>query len=686
MGSQLGLKPPSKNFRNYLLGVCITYIVLSLSGITTSSLSIITGSEPGITKTLLGKPRPIRSDEYLRSTPLLLGGIKAKGNKGKQQGLTLISPLDANYSDRTLLGNSPPNSSVGISGVISKISQIDIRVLSRLSIIQEFAARWWLASFYLFLGLALIFRFIKIPWYFSLVASVLVWASTPSQWWSLWPIDPVGTAALSSGLFLTFVSRVDASLSDPTRRNFRSYVGDVLLFVGFASLLLKLPNMYAPWSIPTVLFFSVLVIASLWISRVSKFCVQRVLLPLFVTGFVLGLPYLFKLSENIEKIQKTVYPGARKFSGGADFPVWSGPFSWVYQTANGANLNQSELAIGLLILLPISILTTAFVKKKDDIQLSYARLIFVSAGPLLFCLCWILVPWPHVVVDFFGVSRFPPIRIMQILGVLTPILFVISWFYLETQKLINKRLLILCIAVIGFILTIQDGWAIKRIYLPSISIEVLWLVSIATASVVLLFLLSKYLKTKVAILLTLSILFVHQVNPVVQGIGIFGNTKAMTTIERANARNPGRWASDNFSFDSVPTGAGMRMLSGNQGLGPNLTAYSLLDPAGTYIDNWNRGGSYVFFNWSNQSNISFNNTSQDVIAIVINPCNQVLEKFDLRWVVSSSDMSSFKCLTYFDSIIVQGQQFNVFERLGRNQIYLSRNEFEFTRNEFDFSR
>ena len=174
-------------------------------------------------------------------------------------------------------------------------------------------------------------------------------------------------------------------------------------------------------------------------------------------------------------------------------------------------------------------------------------------------------------------------------------------------------------------------------------------------------------------------------NPVVHGIGIFGDSKAMATIDRAFAHNPGRWASDNFSFDSVPTGAGMRMLSGNQGLGPNLPAYELLDPSDTYIENWNRGGSYVFFNWSSQSNISFTNASQDVIAVVINPCNKVLREFDLGWVVSSTDMSSFKCLKYFDSIIVQGQQFNIFERLDRDELYLSRNEFNFSRNEFDFS-
>ena len=683
--NQLGLRSPSKNFRNYLLGVCITYMVLSLFGITTSSLSILTGTEPAITQTLLGKPRPIRSDEYLRSTPLLLGKIKADGSAEKNRDLTLISPLDANYLDKDFKGDASSRNSSGISGLVTKFSQIDTEVLGRLPVIQEFAARWWLSTLYLFLGLALILRFIKIPWYYSLVASVLVWTSTPAQWWSLWPIDPVGTAALSSGLLLTFISRVESSHHGGENKKFRSYVGDAFLLGGFVSLLLKLPNMYAPWSIPTAVFFFFLVVSSLWIVRVSEFCVRRILIPLSVSGLVLSLPYLYNLSKNIQKIQKTVYPGARKFTGGADFPVWSGPFSWVYQTKQGVNLNQSELAIGLLILLPISILVTAFVKKKDEKQFSYARIIFISAAPLLFWLLWILVPWPRAMVDFFGVSRFPPIRTMQILGVLVPILFVIAWFNLETQKLRNSRPLIVSIAFLSFILTIQDGSSIKRVYLASVSVEVVWLVSIATTVVVLLFLFSKYEKTKITGLLFLSFLLVYEVNPVVHGIGIFGDSKAMSTIDRAFAHNPGRWASDNFSFDSVPTGAGMRMLSGNQGLGPNLPAYELLDPSDTYIENWNRGGSYVFFNWSSQSNISFTNTSQDVIAVVINPCNKVLREFDLGWVVSSTDLSSFKCLKYFDSIIVQGQQFNIFERLDRDELFLSRNEFNFSRNEFDFS-
>jgi hypothetical protein len=165
-----------------------------------------------------------------------------------------------------------------------------------------------------------------------------------------------------------------------------------------------------------------------------------------------------------------------------------------------------------------------------------------------------------------------------------------------------------------------------------------------------------------AIVLAATLFSGANVNPIVRGHGIFGNSAAMEALQSAQSLNQGRWASDNYTFDSVPSGGGMRLLSGSQGNGPNLAAYRLLDPNEAFNQIWNRAGSYVFFNWTTGPEIGFVNPGVDIVAIQIDPCNPILDQFDLSWVVSSNDLSSHACLRYYVNIIFQGVRYNVFQR------------------------
>jgi hypothetical protein len=174
-------------------------------------LGILTGKSVDNKQTLYGHPQSIRSDEFLRSSPILIGEMRKQENLADYDKLTLGSPLDANYTDYLLEGdlNHSNGNRVFPNFSMQNLLDLDLYFISMLPLDMEFAARWWWPSLQLFLGLGLIFRAISLSWRLSFVCSLLVWSSSTVQWWSLWPIDSVGSAAMACGFLLTMVKRLE---------------------------------------------------------------------------------------------------------------------------------------------------------------------------------------------------------------------------------------------------------------------------------------------------------------------------------------------------------------------------------------------------------------------------------------------------------------------------------------------
>ena len=52
-----------------------------------------------------------------------------------------------------------------------------------------------------------------------------------------------------------------------------------------------------------------------------------------------------------------------------------------------------------------------------------------------------------------------------------------------------------------------------------------------------------------------------------------------------------------------------------------MAAWSKLDPGGAHEEVWNRGGSYIYFSWTEDEQLTFANPSPDVILISGSPCD-----------------------------------------------------------------
>jgi len=656
-----------KPYKAYFTVIGFVYFLLVLSGIHTSNVGILGGERIIGTTTYYGSAQPIRSDEYLRSTPILLGQIKSDERSPSLKKRTITTPFDSSYPDTLLSGDVEKSqaSNLNIHSVYSGILKIDDRVLSLLPLQNEFVARWWLNTLYLFLGLGLFFRALKKSWRYALLGSALVWLSPPNQWWSLWPVQSVGPASMAVGLFLGALFFMDERVYVNHQSKRSLCFGVLVPLLVSAIFAIRLPGTYQPWSIPTAVFFACLAIGSLWQSRISRQTLKKIVVPFAALSIVGAIPMFLRLSHSISKSMKTVYPGSRRFTGFTDFPHWSGPFSWAFQNVSGTVVNQSEYAIGLIVFVPVVVLALV-IRLRDETQTkSFWLPVACGTAPLTLFVLWIIVPWSKGASEFFLMSRFQPERIMQILGVLTPILFVLSvalWREQFTDRKIKNNSAII-IGVIVFVLTLQGSTSLRLKFFSNLSTWTIWVTAAIAAIAISAAFTQKYWRAGLTFILVASIFSVANVNPVVRGLGIFGKSASMEALQSAEALNQGRWASDNFVFDSVPTGGGMRLLSGNQGSGPNFDAYHLLDPDEAHIDIWNRGGSYVFFNWTTGPEVGFVNPAPDVVGIQIDPCNSILNQFDLAWVVSSTDLSHRTCLRYYQSIVFQGARYNVYQRL-----------------------
>ena len=135
----------SKPYKLYFVVVMFLYFVLVLSGIHTSSVGILSGERISDSVTYYGKPQPIRSDEYLRSTPILIGAIKSTEKSTPLVKSTRTTPFDSNYPDALLSGDTykSESSTLSISSIYSGLLNFDSQLLSRLPLQNEFAARPW---------------------------------------------------------------------------------------------------------------------------------------------------------------------------------------------------------------------------------------------------------------------------------------------------------------------------------------------------------------------------------------------------------------------------------------------------------------------------------------------------------------------------------------------------------------
>lgn len=640
-----------RRFGRYLLVVLSVYVILIGARITTTHTGMIFGTQDERSNVILGSPRPERSDEFLRGSPLLIASIRETSFEERTP-LELTNSLQ-DESDRFGLRS--------ISEWLVTPDQLLVRILvSLLPLEFAFASVWWSSHLLLFVALPLWFKLLGGRLRSAVLTCVAISFCPPSAWFSYLPLLLTANAAAGISFFLLCFKVADSDI-----RHRWAKVGAVVALATLAARFVFTTIQYPPWGIP--IFLVCAGISSGWFFE-NRLLLKRIWIWLVAAGAGIGFALLTFLAnrELYKATLATVYPGQRRSIGAsADAPFLGGSLSWIMETnfARTRGFTNPEFAFGPTVLLVAVLgLLLLLLLTKSSIRSGVGTA--VGLAITCFVILWGQVTWPEALRTFNPLVLVPGSRATMIVSVLALILLghaVSTHSYTLPQNIKKSALLAvgLSFGLFGAVWTASDvEWLRANYY---VGIEP-WkgFVSITVASsLVAFYVASRFRQTIHLLTVMMIVLSTILVNPWTIGLGALNHSEAMTTVQRISESNPsGRWATTGFYVDALMVSAGVPQLSGQQFGAPNRPAWAVLDPDNQFEENWNRGQSYINFQLAPSQTFSIWNPSPDVIQVVGDPCDPRFSNAGLRFLISEQFYNT-KCSRVVATITWIGNEYYI---------------------------
>ncbi len=594
----------------------ITFIVLILSSITTSSLNhpFLREFQEQSTGLVAGQPNSTRGDEFSRFTPLTLSELRL--------GERNISPLDsASDVSKSSLQN--------FIEVISFAPEKSFKLIaSAIPLEMGYALVTWLnvwifSMSFVYWGRRLGLTRVYITW--GLLLSVL---APSSIWWSFWPLGIV--SPLLFGLAL-----IDLSLRQWEKRKYTS------IPIGLAGILQLFPyaSLYFPWAFVFAMTLGIpLLVFSLSTLSLTKRNLYFVLANLAVFSSLVVVHAIF-LSAQARMILATEYPGIRRFY---DSPLQLGnfldaPFSYVLQL-HKATLNGSELSSSWNILILLALLLYS-----RNIQTTSKKLfINVSFVTIAAFALWTLIPFPELVARH--IPLFPlasPNRVNAVLGI-SGILFVLV--KLQGVLQLRKLSFMKVFSAAFFILLITGSTIRSEGQIPIIPRQIWILAAIVAAVFALALVGGKYGQV---FALVFGVLFIgissKNVLPVQVGLGELDGSVA-AQLRQSNddisiSNEDAFWAADTWELPALLVANGIPVINGEQSFGPS-SKWKALDPNELYFSAYNRGASTIYVNWlDGDVDAKIESPQADQIIINVGVCNSGLKDLNVRKVIATRPLT-----------------------------------------------
>jgi hypothetical protein len=635
-----------------IYSACVFTLLLGLtvSNVTYSSIGILSESGAVDVSVVHGQPRAIRSDEFLRGNPLNIGGIQNNGQPGA------LTPFDAASTTRP---ESLAGAALRYINDLAHPENLILRfVIDRAPVDAQFAWSLWYSSFLLLIGLPFFLRLVGLDWSIAIIGAWLTWLSAANQWWSLTAGSPVESAAICAVLLLGGLRIIQSPNNSLAR-----WVVGVLLALAAGIRITEVVGGYPPWTIPTFLVFTSVTLAAIFASTAARRSKWTLVIASVGASALSSLLFLYVSREKYLTMAATVYPGARRSVGASESPIWSGSVVWSLQDQVPGLIagNQSELAIGLVI----ALLTAGFAIATVASRANFARIpallpAVAGATSLTVIVLWAAAPWPSLLLRGNPLALVPGQRALQIAGVLAIIVYAIALQLAPEihRNSARKRVMWLTGFVVMF-LSAQSGFAFKNGFLPTLSDEKVWISAIIIGvALTLPFVMRNRLVALIPLIL-FSIFTVYNVNPWQEGTGSLTHSATARLVQEAASVDGGRWASDNIFTDALILASGVPQLSGQQTAGPNNETWRVLDPMETQVNAWNRGSSFVEFNWGDNEIATITNPSPDQILITISPCATAMQKLNLEWVLTSQILRQ-PCVRYYGQGSWHGSPVNLY--------------------------
>lgn len=610
----------------------LVYLVLVLGGVTQSSIGISTlrvdpdAATPG----MIGGGVGIRSDEYLTSSPLLLGVIETgRADDG--------NPLTAPEGFFTQLPSGPVSSIVLFDGSFLRLGPVLPDAL-------PFAAHWWLPFLLLALGAPAYFRTLTGSRWWGLFAAAMVVLTPATAWWSFSPLGVIsftlaGAAALQ---------RVPERLAE------RRWVSAAAWCLTSAVLLARTPLHYQPWAIVLALPILAAAVVPMLVPAVGR---ARSVVSVVATGglsLALAGGVVLESIAGIRASTGTSYPGHRVSTGGAN------PLPELFGASSLANLkhldvvgtNPSEVSSAFTVAAVLAVvLLLVGVRLRDRTHRLATATLLVGTG---FWFVWSTVDvgaWAsHVPV----LNLVPPNRSGDVLGYLAVLLLCLV---LPAAAPLPWRRAVLVGASLA-LLAAYAGSLLRAETIPGLPLANVWCGALGVGVVTTLLCLRPRWWPTYVLSAVLGALLMWNVNPVQVGLADLRGTPAADRLvqDGADARREGAvWASDDTSVDALLLATGVPALSGRQLSGPDVAAWTRLDPGDAHREVWNRGGSFITFRWTAADTLSFANPTGDAIEVSGSPCALAAREPALTHVVSSSPLEG-SCLTPDGELTWGGEQ------------------------------
>jgi len=582
-------------------------------------------SDPAL---ILGKPNAIRSDEWLVNSQMLIAQKAAdypyiNKNIGNGQNMSLV--LDVPYKDWSIIFK-PQN-------LIFFIAPFSF----------AFAFKWWSVVFILFCG-AYFFTLHFLPKK-KLIASILalIFCLSPFvQWW----LTPGTILTLGLTFFISLIIlKINETRPEKFKKKIALSISLAYLLVWFALIL------YPPFQIPCVIIVGVLYLATVIQDRKKKntwislgYIVGAGIAALFAVGL-----FLITRIDDVKSLLGTSYPGARVVeSGGVSivhtFSTFVGP---VLQDASRAAIysnNQSEssnFAIPYITVLLVSlvILYIDFTKRKK-VNLP------VLATVLIFCifLARMVLPFGDSIYKILFLGSIPNLRLFIGLGLTSFILLILTVRYFIKEKIdfsINTRWLIVLIVTTTYSALV---FAVIIKVPGLITNPVIAILLVISMSLFAWLLVNKHFFWSLVLLLAFSVISIIHIHPVYKGVDILTQNSFSQFISNQHTKDPGgRWAvNENIQLENIAIINGAPSLTGVYVL-PQNKLFSDLVPS---VDNSSTNRyAHVQFHFDEAiTKPSIKLLQADSFIVNINPCSPQLEKYNLRYIISTISLTS-SCTT-----------------------------------------
>jgi hypothetical protein len=576
--------------------------------------SVLHDTRPRPPGLLLFKPQPIRSDEWQLWTPAAL-------SQARQTPPFPIENFSLGPGRAPLLFNLPV-------AYYTTFFRPQLWGFFILDFERGFSFCWCCKVFGLLLTCAWLLRQIGVRSR-SIVVLGTLWMFLPLQWWFSSPtMLPEMTAcwAICTGCVIQMFTQAS---------RWRTAVAVVAFFFFGVNFVLCL---YPPGQVALLYVTAAVVTGVLFEQRRAGKTLYLKRGAIFVCAAALAIiltlvPFWIDMYPTVELVSQTVYPGARRSSGGrfSMFQLFAGLVSF-FQTEKAfpkiyPNMCEAHHPLPLW---PVVIFAVIVARCRRRIEISP---LFITLGILVVCLAlYCVFPFPGWLSRATLLSFVPEYRVVIAIGFANVFL---TCLFLDRyrDRILTKRGAIVATAVVGATIAALLWTASLR--MPGLfpDLQQIGFAFAATLVIIALFFLETRRFWFRAVLLTLLVVTDIWVNPVMSGLAPLMDSEAFKEIAKIRDRDPGaKWIFYyNLELPELVRATGAKIINGTK-IVPDLEFLHRLDPPRQANFIYNRYAHIVCYLPPDPDQLGFFLVQTDSYVMEISPDLPILREIGCRYV------------------------------------------------------